>query len=98
MTANNSSAPATTLPTRRFGHTDMEITRVGFGAWAIGGADCNGSNSVVRINAQDQNSAHKMQRPVPSKSARLLPPMAPVSRPPPTLRVPDPLNEERNRL
>lgn len=29
---------ATSLPTRRFGRTDMEITRVGFGAWAIGGA------------------------------------------------------------
>lgn len=29
---------STTLPTRRFGVTDMEITRVGFGAWAIGGA------------------------------------------------------------
>ncbi|SBV98654.1 Aldo/keto reductase [uncultured Alphaproteobacteria bacterium] len=29
---------ATNLPTRRFGRTDMEITRVGFGAWAIGGA------------------------------------------------------------
>ena len=28
-----------TLPTRRFGRTDMNITRVGFGAWAIGGAD-----------------------------------------------------------
>jgi len=27
------------LPTRRFGRTDMEITRVGFGAWAIGGPD-----------------------------------------------------------
>ena len=26
-----------TLPTRRFGRTDMNITRVGFGAWAIGG-------------------------------------------------------------
>lgn len=25
------------LPTRRLGRTDMEITRVGFGAWAIGG-------------------------------------------------------------
>lgn len=39
MTANNSSATATIHPTRRFGNTDMEITRVGFGAWAIGGAD-----------------------------------------------------------
>ena len=39
MTANKSSATATTVPTRRFGRTDMEITRVGFGAWAIGGAD-----------------------------------------------------------
>ena len=29
--------PATELPTRRLGRTDMDITRVGFGAWAIGG-------------------------------------------------------------
>jgi aryl-alcohol dehydrogenase-like predicted oxidoreductase len=29
----------TTLPTRPFGTTGMEITRVGFGAWAIGGGD-----------------------------------------------------------
>lgn len=27
------------LPTVAFGRTDMEITRVGFGAWAIGGGD-----------------------------------------------------------
>ena len=27
----------TSLPVRRLGSTDMEITRVGFGAWAIGG-------------------------------------------------------------
>ena len=27
------------LPTRRLGTTDMEITRLGFGAWAIGGGD-----------------------------------------------------------
>jgi len=31
-------AGGTALPTRRFGTTDMAITRVGFGAWAIGGA------------------------------------------------------------
>jgi len=29
----------TTLTTRRLGSTDMEITTVGFGAWAIGGGD-----------------------------------------------------------
>src|SRR5882672_6566445 len=29
----------TDLPVRRLGTTDMEITRVGFGAWAIGGGD-----------------------------------------------------------
>lgn len=29
----------TTLPTRAFGTTGMDITRVGFGAWAIGGGD-----------------------------------------------------------
>jgi aryl-alcohol dehydrogenase-like predicted oxidoreductase len=28
-----------TLPTRQLGTTDMHITRVGFGAWAIGGGD-----------------------------------------------------------
>jgi aryl-alcohol dehydrogenase-like predicted oxidoreductase len=33
------SAPIATLPKRRLGRTDMSITRVGFGAWAIGGAD-----------------------------------------------------------
>jgi aryl-alcohol dehydrogenase-like predicted oxidoreductase len=27
------------LPTRRLGTSDLEITRVGFGAWALGGAD-----------------------------------------------------------
>jgi len=27
------------LPKRRFGRTDMQITHVGFGAWAIGGGD-----------------------------------------------------------
>lgn len=30
---------ATPLPTQQLGTTDMQITRVGFGAWAIGGAD-----------------------------------------------------------
>ncbi len=29
----------TSLPTTRLGRTDMKITRVGFGAWAIGGPD-----------------------------------------------------------
>ena len=29
----------TSLPTVKFGTTDMDITRVGFGAWAIGGGD-----------------------------------------------------------
>ncbi len=29
----------TTLATRRLGTTDMEITTVGFGAWAVGGGD-----------------------------------------------------------
>ena len=34
-----SSISNTTLPTHVLGRTDMAITRVGFGAWAIGGAD-----------------------------------------------------------
>jgi aryl-alcohol dehydrogenase-like predicted oxidoreductase len=32
-------ASSVALPTRPFGRTDMSITRVGFGAWAIGGAE-----------------------------------------------------------
>ena len=36
---NISAAKSKVLPTRRFGRTGMEITGVGFGAWAIGGAD-----------------------------------------------------------
>lgn len=34
-----SIATPTALPTRPLGRTDMAITRVGFGAWAIGGGD-----------------------------------------------------------
>ncbi len=33
-----SSTPKS-LPTVRFGRTDMDITRVGFGSWAVGGGD-----------------------------------------------------------
>ena len=39
---SNAKSPAnqtTNLPTRPLGRTGMAITRVGFGAWAIGGAD-----------------------------------------------------------
>jgi aryl-alcohol dehydrogenase-like predicted oxidoreductase len=39
MATNPEWQPATTLPTRRLGRTSMHITRVGFGAWAIGGPD-----------------------------------------------------------
>jgi aryl-alcohol dehydrogenase-like predicted oxidoreductase len=38
-TLQQSTSLAKALPTDRLGRTDMEITRVGFGAWAIGGAD-----------------------------------------------------------
>ncbi len=34
-----STSTIAALPLRRFGTTDMSITRVGFGAWAIGGPD-----------------------------------------------------------
>ena len=40
MTTRTQSRSGTAaLPTRRLGRTDMSITRVGFGAWAIGGSD-----------------------------------------------------------
>jgi len=42
----------TTLPTRQLGLTDMHITRVGFGAWAIGGPDW-----AVGWGAQDDNDS-----------------------------------------
>ncbi|MDB5453478.1 MAG: aldo/keto reductase [Caulobacteraceae bacterium] len=38
-TAEKITSPPAALRTRRLGRTDMEITRVGFGAWAIGGPD-----------------------------------------------------------
>jgi aryl-alcohol dehydrogenase-like predicted oxidoreductase len=38
-TLQRSASVAKALPIRRLGRTDMEITRVGFGAWAIGGGD-----------------------------------------------------------
>ena len=34
----STNAAATALPTRPLGRTDMAITPVGFGAWAVGGA------------------------------------------------------------
>jgi len=37
--AKEINAATATLPTRRLGRTDMTTTRVGFGAWAIGGGD-----------------------------------------------------------
>ncbi len=39
MSTTSNGVSRTGLPTRRFGTTDMAITRVGFGAWAIGGPD-----------------------------------------------------------
>jgi aryl-alcohol dehydrogenase-like predicted oxidoreductase len=36
---SKSNISPASLPTRRLGRTDMSITRVGFGAWAIGGPD-----------------------------------------------------------
>ena len=43
---------AATLPTRPLGRTGMAITRVGFGAWAIGGADW-----AVGWGAQDDSDS-----------------------------------------
>ena len=38
MSAPADHAALPSLPTRLLGLTDMRITRVGFGAWAVGGA------------------------------------------------------------
>jgi aryl-alcohol dehydrogenase-like predicted oxidoreductase len=37
MVTRDTSTSRSPLPTRRLGRTEMEITRAGFGAWAIGG-------------------------------------------------------------
>jgi len=47
-----SNRAASSLPTRRLGRTDMDITRVGFGAWAIGGPDW-----AVGWGAQDDSES-----------------------------------------
>lgn len=46
------TSPTTTLPTRALGTTGMHITRVGFGAWAIGG----GGWSFAWGNQDDRES------------------------------------------
>ncbi|MGA9718792.1 MAG: hypothetical protein WBQ79_10980 [Acidobacteriaceae bacterium] len=33
------STTGTQLSTRHLGNSDMQLTRIGFGAWAIGGGD-----------------------------------------------------------
>src|SRR3546814_19297981 len=53
MTTLTQSRPNTAaFPTRRLGRTDMSITRVGFGAWAIGGPDW-----AVGWGAQDDSES-----------------------------------------
>src|ERR1019366_9895030 len=37
--AKGAAMPQTQLKTTELGHTGLEITRIGFGAWAIGGGD-----------------------------------------------------------
>ncbi|MEF2070404.1 aldo/keto reductase [Consotaella aegiceratis] len=50
--ATDTFAQGVPLPTRRFGRTDMEITRVGFGAWAVGG-----TNSPYNWGSQDDRDS-----------------------------------------
>src|SRR5271156_3500356 len=38
-----------TLPTVRFGRTGMNITRVGFGSWAVGGGSQDDNASIAAI-------------------------------------------------
>ncbi|WP_250626827.1 aldo/keto reductase [Pinirhizobacter soli] len=51
-TPANIITPVAPLPTRQLGRTDMHITPVGFGAWAIGGPDW-----AVGWGAQDDNDS-----------------------------------------
>ncbi|MBC7832112.1 MAG: aldo/keto reductase, partial [Hyphomicrobium sp.] len=39
LTHTDAAASKNALPKRRLGRTDMHITPVGLGAWAIGGGD-----------------------------------------------------------
>jgi len=52
VTATATLSSTATLATRRLGRTDMTITRVGFGAWAIGGPDW-----AVGWGAQDDSAS-----------------------------------------
>jgi aryl-alcohol dehydrogenase-like predicted oxidoreductase len=42
------SITAAALPLRQFGKTDMAITQVGFGSWAIGGRTIRRPSSLIR--------------------------------------------------
>ncbi len=48
------------LPTKKFGRTDMEITHVGFGSWAVGGGDW----AVGWGNQEDKDSIAAIRRAV----------------------------------
>ena len=52
----------TSLPTMRLGWTDMLLTRVGFGAWAIGG----GGWGYARDDQDDSESIAAIRRAVES--------------------------------
>ncbi len=58
--ASHSGSRGVPLPKRRFGTTEMEITRVGFGAWAIGGTEWSTAGRALG----DETSIGAIRRPI----------------------------------